>query len=205
MTIRLNTEKEIKDFLLLIRNKHKIKENTDPYTSDYNNKYEGDTSLYGQLKAEKQTEEENEEVEIEEEEEETEDDSPSGIHASFDSLVRAVNDLRSGKSITSGDIKKEVTAYYDSLDEDERNLLVLFMRELGDILTGEEEGRDAQVPSEPPTNWDIEKEKVNKPIKKQKIVKNVEKEVEDITPPIKVNESQDLTINKKQFDILSRR
>jgi hypothetical protein len=211
MTIKLNSEKEIFTFLTKLLEKTSLKENDDPYAEEFKYKYENDKSDYN-LKDTKNDDKTKSTDEIEEEEEIEVEKSKkivgNEVHASLDSLIRAVNVLRSGESLKRSGIRDEVATYYDRLEEPERNLLVLFMRELGDILTGEHSGDAAQEPSEEPTNINVSIDKsVKKPkksiMKKKKIIRKQAKEIEDTSPPIKVSAEQDLSEIFKRFKKLS--
>jgi len=204
MSIKLNTEHEILNFLSKVSHTHNLHEETDTFVEKYKSDYAADKSLYNLDKVKEEPQEADEEVEIETDVEEKETSQRKSVNVSFDALVRAVNDLRSGQSMKSGDIKQQAADYYDSLDEDERDLLVLFIKELGDILTGDIEGSVAAKPG-------YQKPKVTPPTTTKKVEVEVEREEEresspeDTTPPIKVNESQDIALIKQKFELLSRK
>jgi len=130
----------------------------------------------------------------------------------FDQVVAAVNILRAGKSLKNKNVKTELNDYYERLDENERSVLLLFLKELSKIMTGAIEGEDAQDPSDPKTYFDITKrekeeaadkkardedgdsEENDQEIDQQKQrPKSITTDAEDTTPPIRVNESQDLS------------
>ena len=123
---------------------------------------------------------------------------------SFDSITKDINNLRAGRSIKDKEIKSELSTYYDRLDEDERKILHIFLKQLSSILQGAIEGSDAVDPSDPPHNADVtfdEKEKSTQAngeesLKAKSQTPQRQKPKtgsrEDITPPITVGDKQDL-------------
>jgi len=213
MSIKLNTESEIVQFLSQFFDTKKIKESTDPYVEEYQVKYENDKDEYNlkNTATEAERSDEAEEIEAAVEIDAEQKNASHDVHASLDGLIRAVNVLRSGESLKRSAIRDEVGDYYDRLDDAERDLLVLFMRELGDILTGEHSGIEAQNPDDEPTNITVSRieketeETEERPVKKKKIIKKSKKEIEDTTPPIKVNAPQDLAEVTRKFKSLAER
>ena len=140
------------------------------------------------------------------------------IGASFDSVVQAVNSLRAGKSLRDTSIKQQAQIYYDKLTDAERTTLLIYLEALANIIAGQVDGAEAQDPSDPPASIDIisKNRKIDKtqvseptipeepteteteePVISDKAEDSTE-EQEDTTPPIKVNESQDVTILRKK-------
>ena len=76
------------------------------------------------------------------------DASTEEFGVSFDSVLSAINNLRAGKSLKDTNIKDQTSAYYDRLDEPERKVLLVFLKQLSEILGGAVEGSDAQDPSD---------------------------------------------------------
>jgi len=219
--IKINSEKELLGLLKIISSEavgisKRLNENADPTTSNYLKQYEKDEDTFGTLS--EQEDEEDEAVEDEEVEEEeageaeaspSEDDFvDSGV--SFDSITRAINSLRAGKSLKDSGVKKQAADYYDKLSESERKALFVFLEALSEIITGQIKGKEAQDPSEPPVSISFsdqekeeEKEEEVEPPSTEEPEEEVseeepeekvpEEEQEDTTPPIRVNESQDLT------------
>ena len=215
--IKINSEKELLGLLKIISSEavgisKRLNENADPTTSNYLKQYEKDEDTFGTLS--EQEDEEDEAVEDEEVEEEeageaeaspSEDDFvDSGV--SFDSITRAINSLRAGKSLKDSGVKKQAADYYDKLSESERKALFVFLEALSEIITGQIKGKEAQDPSEPPVSISFsdqeEEEEVEPPsteepeeeVSEEEPEEKVpEEEQEDTTPPIRVNESQDLT------------
>ena len=145
-------------------------------------------------------------------------DYDKGFDISFENIVTALNTLRAGKSTKNKKIKTELNDYYERLSEDERGVLLLYLNELSKVLTGAVEGEDAQDPSEPSTYFNIRKRDSSEPDPDAVDPKEPESNVaskektqsgktapdqsggeEDTTPPIKVNESQDLSKVYKKF------
>ena len=140
---------------------------------------------------------------------------------SFENVITALNTLRAGKSTKNKEIKTELNDYYDRLSEEERGVLLLYLNELSKVLTGAVDGDEAQDPSEPSTYFNIRKRSKSEPdpdaetgledkgseisepeekINQQQQEKpQQQKGLEDTTPPIKVNESQDLRHVYRKF------
>ena len=130
----------------------------------------------------------------------------NGFGVSFDSVMSAINSLRAGRSFKDQTIKSQASAYYDRLSEDERKILLLFLGELSKILSGAVQGSDASDPSDPPLNFDIstgEEKEDQKASDAEKVTAEPESQQpapedqedaaeEDTSPPIKVNEQQDI-------------
>lgn len=167
---------------------------------------------------------EGEEAEAPEEGEET----SAAFGASFDSVLTAINALRAGRSLKDTSIKDATSSYYDSLSEEEREVLLLFLKSLSEILSG---GSETVDPSDDPYNYviskgeedeeaegeegaeeEVEDEEVEEPDDEAAVEEPEEEaeeeaaeEGEDVSPPIKVNESQDFTqVRKKLRRIMLR-
>ena len=194
----------------------------------YKNKYEVDQKIYGSL-SEQEDEEEEPEEEIEEEEpeeeikeEEPEDDvgeqSSEAFGVSFDSVITAINALRAGRSLKDSSIKQQASAYYDKLDDNERGILLLFLKELSKILSGSLQGSEAADPSEDPygfsVNSDDDKEEIDiddeegveeEPEEEAEEPEDEDVDNEDTTPPIRVSESKRTSkLRKKIRDMMLR-
>ena len=146
--------------------------------------------------------------------EESESEEETGtMGASFDSVVQAVNNLRAGKSLRDSSIKQQAQNYYDKLSEPERTTLLVFLKALSDIIAGQVDGKDAQDPSDPPASINIstgeeelpeeeppsEEPPAEEPSAEREMPSTPDsEEEEDTSPPIKVNESQDLTEIRKR-------
>ena len=153
----IKTEKELQIFLKIIA-EEAVKEtkilleskgiNEDPFVSSFQKRLETDglKEVEGQ---EEESKEEPEEDEEDEEDEESEskpkpesDVNPAKDKAlslggydedagsSFESIMTAINTMRAGRSLKDKEIKTELNDYYDRLDENERSVLLLFLKEL---------------------------------------------------------------------------
>jgi len=151
--------------------------------------------------------EESDKEEIPDEQPEKLDPEEFGV--SFDSVIKDINNLRSGRSTKDKEIKDELLGYYDKLDEDERKILHLFLRELSNILKGALDASDAIDPSDPPFNAEItfgNKEDDTTKNTDGEALENEEEETgEDSSPPIKVNEVQDLNEIRRKVSRLMKR
>lgn len=224
---KLNTEKELYNFLKILaeesvkKSKKLILEEQDPYSDYYTSKRNEEEKMFEQ-EGESDTaedtdqkpempEDQPEESEVEEPTEEpaAEDSATEAFFASKDRLVDFVNDIRSAPSIKDSAVSEQIDAYYDRLSEEERNVLVFFLRELAKVMTGKASGADARDPSDPPLNIDFvpkdqgeteepaaedqaeaqpEESEVEEPT--EETGQSPESE-EDTSAPIRVNESQD--------------
>ena len=135
--------------------------------------------------------------------------------ASYADIRDAINILRAGRSLKDEEISDELNSYYEILDENERAVLLLFLRELSKIITGAIDGQEGQDPSDPKTYFDIRKRKEDMPkgddeksspaeqekgeeeMAAPETEKRVDPTGEDTSPPIRVNESQDFSNLKK--------
>ena len=223
--IHAKNEKQLLDILKIVSEeavkhakKKVLRESQDPALEMYKKALEYDMNKYGtnlseQEEAEEETEGE-ETAKVSEPEEvqkpEHEELDPSEMGKNFDDVVKDINTLRSGKSTKNDEVKKDLIGYFDRLSEDERRVLHLFMKEVGGILKGAIDGDEAQDPSSPPFNMSIssdEREEVKDDAEEKPEVqpKRQSSGAEDTSPPIRVNENQDLTEIRKTFKRLIKR
>ena len=201
--------------------KSRLKESQDPYAESFRSRLD-DTPFSIKEQEEEKTEKEPEDDKEKEASDEKPanppetKDVPNNFGASIDSLQKNINALRAGKSLKDSTVNSQLQIYYDKLTEDERKVLVLFLRELSRILSGSVSGDDAVDPSDPPPglNVDIiskdkkpEAEKPQAAPRPQSQQPAPEKRVttgdmEDTTPPIRVNESQDFTLLRQKLQKL---
>ena len=229
--IRINNEKEFLNILKIISeesvNKARVSlnENVDSAQSNYMEMLKQDESFYGvdlnekDKKGQEEVDEEDETEAPTEDEEDgesiaEEDIDPEVFGVSFDSVLKDINTLRAGRSTKDKEIKDELLTYYDRLDEDERKILHLFLRELSKILQGALDGEDAIDPSDAPLYADIimqgdNEEAEETPTRKKQTKRTstgpISQEVEDSSPPIKVNEQQDLNEIRRRVKNLMKR
>mgnify|MGYP005994854015 CR=1 FL=1 len=243
---KINTEKELLALLKVVseeavkKSKRNLKESSDPYAERFSSNLDNEIKALYEQEEEEEVEdeapaaEEAEEEEVPAEEEVAEEEEPveneelpaaekalslddGEISHSFDSVVTAINTLRAGRSLRDKEIKTELNGYYDRLDENEREILFLFLKELSKILTGAIDGDEAQDPSDPKHYFDISKRNEEEPESAPKSAEgevSAEPEVvkamstgdeeEDTSPPIKVNESQDLSALREKVRRLMR-
>lgn len=231
--IKVNSEKELMSLLKIISEEAVIKtkkslfESADPAHNAYTSNLKASESFYGvslseQEEAEpaddsesdtEETTSDTEEAPVDDEVEEEVDAEQFGV--SFDSVLKDINNLRAGRSTKDKEIKDELLTYYDRLDEDERKILHLFLRELSSILQGALEGEDALDPSDAPLYADIimkgnEAEDVEEPEADAEEIPRPKKSIskgstEDSSPPIKVNEQQNLQEIRRKVQRLMKR
>lgn len=215
--VKLNTTKELQKFLKIVASeavKKSLNESNDEYVDSYEKSFNQDKKTYN-LK-----EQDVEVSVVEEPEEEVTKDEPSSdasktFGASFDALIRAINKLRSGKSTKDSAVRDQAAIYYERLDVPEREVLVMFMKEMAEILTGETDGAAAQDPEDDPLNITVSKSKKDTPEKtsksaeqpeaKKQVDQNKDDAGEDIAPPIRVNEVQlDFELRRKIRELMTR-
>ena len=222
---KINSEKELLDLLKIVtveavnKSKRSLNESADNAQERYmtqikasENAYEVDLTEQEENEEDLDKTKENEEETSSEQpaEEEEEKIDPETLGVSFDSVVKDINTLRSGRSTKDKEIKEELLGYYDKLDEDERKILHLFLSEISKILQGAIDAVDAQDPSDPPFNAEItfgdETEIQAKEVEKQSTNKTSQRtSAEDNNPPIKVNERQELNEISKKIKRLMKR
>jgi hypothetical protein len=81
-----------------------------------------------------------------------EDDSeavPSGEDITFYMLRDKLNVIRSGKSLKDADVKGDLQAYVDRLEDVEKEALYIFLDSIGKIMIDEVSGTEAEEPSGP--------------------------------------------------------
>lgn len=219
--IEVKNEKELINLLRVISSEavsvsKRLTENTDPTTKNYLSQYARDEKIFGSLDEQEDEEPEGEEAPEEApdapEEEAEEDSIDSGV--SFDSMTRAINTLRSGKSLKDSGVKKQAADYYDKLSESERKALLVFLEALSEIISGQTQGKDAQDPSDPPVSISFSPQEEEEgsegstqapasdpseePSEEPSDEAGEDEEAEDTSPPIRVNEAQDLSQLRKK-------
>ena len=219
---KINSEKELLNLLKVVsqeavkKSRSVLNETVDKAQERYATSLKASESLYG-VNLSEQEEAEQSATEDEEGEEagsteqvddtaESEAANPEEFGVSFDSVIKDINNLRSGRSTKDKEIKDELLGYYDKLDEGERKILHLFLRELSNILKGALDAEDAIDPSDPPYNAEItfgnDNDATDAP---EKSDAGEEESGEDSSPPIKVNEAQDLNEIRKKVSRLMKR
>lgn len=206
--IRAKNEKDLLNILRVISSeavgiskKKFVNENADSSLDKYKKQFRQDKKVFGTLdEQEKEAPEEEEEKSAEAPKKPAKSDT-SVVGASFDSVVGAINNLRSGKSLRDSSIKSQAQIYYDKLSEDERTTLFVFLKALSDIIAGQVTGQEAKDPGDPPTSLSITSDKEDLP-KEPTASEEAPPAEEPVsgteTTPIKVNESQDLALLRKK-------
>jgi len=223
---KINSEGELLQLLKVVseeavkKSKKTLNEAVDSAQERYMSTLKASEQAYGvSLSEQEEAPEEEPEVTPEESPEETPKEEPKEIDpetlgVSFDSVVKDINTLRSGRSTKDKEIKDELLGYYDRLDEDERKILHLFLSEISKILQGAIDAAEAQDPSEPPFNAEItfgevddeDSGKSSKVTSQKAQTQDSSAEAgEDTSPPIKVNESQDLQEIRRRVKRLMKR
>ena len=84
-----------------------------------------------------------------------EDEETAKTTASLDTVTDRINKVRAGRSTKDKEIKVELENYYNELSDNERDLLVLYLNSISEILGGDVEGVAAKEPSDPPEQYKI--------------------------------------------------
>lgn len=205
---KINTEGELLQLLKVIseeavkKSQKVLNETVDSAQERYMSTLKASETNYGVKLSEQETEEPAEDSEekaskedpVSTEDEEVEEIDPETLGVSFDSVIKDINTLRSGRSTKDKEIKDELLGYYDRLDEDERKILHLFLSEISKILQGALKAADAQDPSDEPFNAEVTFGEEETPSEEQgqkqaqKPQKNPKSEREDNAPPISVGQ-----------------
>jgi len=239
---KIDSEKELLSFLRILseesvkKSKDSLNEkSTDPLSADFSKNLAAEKELYEQeddadpelAAGDTADEEEVEEEEAEEEgpEEETQVKPEEELRASLDSLERNINSLRAGRSLKDSTVESQLEIYFDRLGEDEKSLMVLFIRELSKILSGKVTGDDAVDPNQEPYNLDViqsndeepkgetNQEELAAEPEQTSIPEEEEEEEdededkddnEDSSPPIQVGKQQNLSEIRRKIKKLMR-
>ena len=137
---KINSERELLRLLKVVseeavkKSKKTLNETVDTAQERYMTTLKASEQTYGVALSEQEEEpdapdEEEAEATVEEEPKEAEEINPETLGVSFDSVIKDINTLRSGRSTKDKEIKEELLGYYDKLDEDERKILHLFLSE----------------------------------------------------------------------------
>ena len=221
---KINSEKELLRLLRVVseeavkKSRYMLNEAVDTAQERYTSSLKSSERMLGvSLSEQEEAEEPDTEVEEKDTTEPAEDTTesetvnPEEFGVSFDSVIKDINNLRSGRSTKDKEIKEELLGYYDKLDEAERKILHLFLRELSNILKGALDAEDAIDPSDPPFNAEVTfgNDKGSESDKTQDDAQgntdSVKSPGEDSSPPIKVNEAQDLNEIRKKVSRLMKR
>ena len=235
---KIDSEKELLSFLRILseesvkKSKDSLNEkSTDPLSADFSKNLAAEKELYEQeddadpelAAGDTADEEEVEEEEAEEEgpEEETQVKPEEELRASLDSLERNINSLRAGRSLKDSTVESQLEIYFDRLGEDEKSLMVLFIRELSKILSGKVTGDDAVDPNQEPYNLDVIQSNDEEPkgetnqeelaaepeqtsIPEEEEEEEDEDDNEDSSPPIQVGKQQKLSEIRRKIKKLMR-
>jgi len=206
--IKLNTEAELMEFLKIVAQESLSKVmsevSDDPAVEQFKSMKKSDTKTFGTIKAE--VDKEKVKV-VDADASQTTNDASNeqqkgdDFAGSFQDLLGAINDLRSGRSVKDDDIKSALSEYYERLEKAEQTVLYTFLLELSKILTGAVSGDDAQDPSEPPLNYTISKKDNVGSTDSVKISKNKSSSGEDSSPPeekLPISEGHDIDLLRKK-------
>ena len=203
--ITLNNRKELENFLKLVAQesvKKSLRE-SDSNVDIYKQQKANDSSYFGSLK------EENEEAE--EEIPSDLDDDDNDEEELVDQItprmvIARINNIRAGLSLKNKEVKENLITFLERLDDNELLVLFYYLGDISKILNQKISGQDAIDPSEDPLNISMTRNKAEEysdnTQAKAKASPKKEKEVEDTSPPIKVNEGQDKEDIRRKIRIL---
>ena len=152
--IRLNTSKELMTFLKILAEESIVDAReqieSDPMQREIVSSMKSDEKVFGPLDEEDPPEEVSDEEEVESTASVEVEEDPVSLEVSLDSIISAVKDLRSGRSVDDSRIKQQLRLYFDRLDSFERESMLAFFRGFAGILTGEFDATGAPDPSDEP-------------------------------------------------------
>jgi hypothetical protein len=204
MNLHIKSVEELTKFLKVLQ------EGEDPYKTAFELAYNEDKETYNLGKGKKtqeQNEEEDPNAEQDPPEEEPEESEPQSNsedkRPSLDALIRNINNLRSGQSLKSADVRNEVADYYDSLSEEDQKVLVLFMRNLADVITQKQTGDEAEKPKADDKEEEAgEETEPDEQPKKEPESSEVPLDPAQGDAPIRVDEAQDFSSVKNIYNRL---
>ena len=213
--IKLNNQKELESFLKLVAQesvKKSLRE-SDRNVENYKKQKKLDAKYFGSIKeSEEEQKSTNDELEKKEPQPEVnlEDNEDEDIIDQITPrmVIAKINNIRAGLSLKNKEVKENLITFLEKLDDNELLVLFYYLGDISKILNQKMSGHDATDPSEDPLNISMtrssDKEKPEDPdqnIEKPEQIKK-EKEVEDTSPPIKVNESQEKDLIRRKIRIL---
>ena len=235
---KIDSEKELLSFLRILseesvkKSKDSLNEkSSDELASSFDKRLKAEKELYEQeddadpeLAAGDEEEEAEEEPKQEPKQEPSKEDQvepAEELRASLDSLERNINSLRAGRSLKDSTVESQLEIYFDRLGEDEKSLMVLFIRELSKILSGKVTGDNAVDPNQEPYNLDViqsndeePEEEINQAeltdepketsIPEEEEEEEDEDDNEDSSPPIQVGKQQKLSEIRRKIKKLMR-
>jgi hypothetical protein len=83
----------------------------------------------------------------------------SGKDVDVEEVINQLNALRAGKSLKDPEVRKNFDEYFQSLKKAERSALLVFLKGISQVLTGEVSGDAVIAPHEPPANIKTSKSK----------------------------------------------
>jgi len=228
----IKTEKDLANFLKTIARQSVVDASlnlfeSDSYIAKFANELEKEMDILGEQGEEESAEEPVEEPEAEaetaEEPAKTEPKKPKRNPAAekalslpdyevnqevtFEQILTAINLVRAGNSTKNKKTKQEILDYFEKLDEEEKGVLLIYLKELAKIITGAIDGEEGHDPSDATTFFDISIRQDDKSQDSQKTTSKPSSDKsaaqpdpqqqkqatgeEDVTPPIRVNEKQD--------------
>ena len=205
--LQLSTQDELESFLkILVEESVKSAEQSilevrDEEQERFKKEIKQDVNRFKGIK--EQEDEEAEEQPSPEQEEEApapEEDPEAGVEATFFTIRDAINNIRSGSSLKSKEIKQNLEQYVERLDAEEKEVLFTYLKSLANIMHNEVTGGEAQDPSDPPVSLSVgqseEEQEDEEPAKKKA-------SPEDTSPPIKVGVNQKTeSIRKKVLELM---
>lgn len=188
--IKANTATELESFLRIlaeesVKKSKRTLESVDPEQKYFVDKIQQDSQIF--------LEDEAEEVSVDVDIPDTEAGSESDI--SFINLRDELNTIRSGRSLRDKETRQQLEQYFNDLDINEKETLVVFLKSIAGIMTDVLSSQNAPDPSDPPTSVKMSKkgEPTSPPSSAKKAgprsPKKSEREPADM-PPVQVGSPQ---------------
>tara|TARA_B100000700_G_scaffold331642_1_gene466419 strand:- start:5377 stop:6075 length:699 start_codon:yes stop_codon:yes gene_type:complete len=118
-----------------------------------------------------------------------------------------INDIRAAPSLKGKEVKQDMEAWLDRLDDSEKELLLGYLATVDQLMRSQVSGTEAQDPSEPPASIDVSSGESDGSEEEPEEDRREEEPApgeEDTSPPIKAGAGQDLSEVRSRLKQLMR-
>ena len=118
-----------------------------------------------------------------------------------------INDIRAAPSLKGKEVKQDMEAWLDRLDDSEKELLLGYLATVDQLMRSQVSGTEAQDPSEPPASIDVSSGGSDGSEEEPEEDRREEEPApgeEDTSPPIKAGAGQDLSEVRSRLKQLMR-
>ena len=118
-----------------------------------------------------------------------------------------INDIRAAPSLKGKEVKQDMEAWLDRLDDSEKELLLGYLATVDQLMRSQVSGTEAQDPSEPPASIDVssgESDGSEEETEEDRREEEPAPGEEDTSPPIKAGAGQDLSEVRSRLKQLMR-